>query len=328
MMLFLLGLLLCQEGDRLVATVPDGVRAMDPSFSSDGKSVVYEAWRAEQHWVVSGEWKTKPSRSPFIALLLPNGKDVFYAAFGRPAVFHLNDTVLFEVPDPTGWWFPGVITPDAKTVLNFKRDARAGTSAVAINGKLQISHKGTMSVPVMSPDGKRFAFALENDDGHCIVDNDKPGPTFDWVTQPALSADGKVLAYGAEAEDKFFILHGDRKIPVAGPLKGVFLSPDGASVGWWGQAKKEGPKSGERVVVAGREGPVFATLHPPVFSPDGKHVTYRAAREDKTWCVVVDDRTIDVTNLQGDPVFTADGKHVGFGYRKGQELRWKTLDVR
>jgi hypothetical protein len=26
-------------------------------------------------------------------------------------------------------------------------------------------------------------------------------------------------------------------------------------------------------------------------------------------------------------VFMAEGKRVGFGYRKGQELRWKTLDV-
>jgi hypothetical protein len=327
MTLLLLGLLLCQEGDRLVAMVPDGVGIGDPSFSSDGKSVAYVAWRGEQHWVVSGEWKTKPSRFPFIALLLPNGKDVFYAALGRPAVLHLNDTVLFEIPDSNGWWFPGVVTPDARTVLNIMRDTKTGRSAVAINGKLQTLHKGTMSVPVVSPDGKRFAFALENDDGHCIVDNDMPGATYDWVTQPVLSADGKVLAYGVEAEDKFSILHGGKKIPVEMPLKGVFISPDGASVGWWGRAKKGDPKSAERVVVAGREGPVFATLRPPVFSPDGKHVAYRAAKADKAWCVVVDDRTIDVGDIQADPVFTADGKHVGFGYRKGQELRWKTLDI-
>src|SRR5688572_6010860 len=222
--LLLLGLAFTQETDRLVATVPQGVHAGSFSFSPDGQKVLYHAFREGQHWITAGEWKTKPSEFPVIGVLLPDTKDVFYAAFGRrAAVLHLNDAVLFEIPDPIGMWFPGVPTADAKTVLSIMRDEKTGKSAFVINGELQTMHKGTMSVPVVSPDGKRFVCALENDDGHCIVENDKPGPTYDWVTQPVLSADGKVLAYGVEADDKWLIVHGERKVPVEMPLKGVFL---------------------------------------------------------------------------------------------------------
>jgi hypothetical protein len=322
-------LLALQEGERLVATIPEGVEAGTVGFSADGKIAAYTAKQGEQFWVVASEWKSKPRPFPVIFSVLPSGKDILYAELGRGfATIHLTDTVLFEIPNPNGWWFPGVATPDGKTVLNYMRDSKTEKCAVAVNGKLQALHKGNLAAPVVSNDGKRFAFALETDDGHCIVVNDKPGPTYDWVTQPVLSADGTVLAYGAESENKFFIVHGEKKVPVERPIKGVFLTSDGASVGWWGRAKKEDPKSGERVVAGGKEGPVFASLRPPVFSPDGKHVAYRATKADKTWCVIVDDRVVDVGDIQVDPVFMPGAKQVGFGFRKGRELWWKTLDVK
>jgi len=327
--ILLAAVLASQDGERLVATIPEGVEAGSLGFSADGKIAAYTARKGDQFWVVASEWKSKPSPFPVVHVLLPSGKDILYAAFGRgSAVVYLTDTILFEIPQSTGWWFPGVVTPDGKTVLNHMRNPKTERSAVAINGKLQTFHKGAISAPVLSADGKVFAFALEQDDGHCVVVNDKPGPTYDWVTAPVLSADGKVLAYGAETDNKFFVFHGDKKLPVDLPLKGVFLSPDGATVGWWGRAKKGDPKSGERVVVGGREGPVFAGIRPPVFSPNAKHVAYRATKADKSWCVVVDDRTVDVEEIQVDPVFMADGKQVGFGVRKGRELWWKTLEVK
>lgn len=328
----LLGLLAAvavQENGRLVATIPEGCEAGFVGFSADGKVAAYSLHRGNQFWVVAGEWQSKPRPFPVIPLLLPSGKDVVYAGFeGRSATVYQNETALFEVPDCIGWWLPGAVTPDAKTILSFKRDSKTERSAVAINGKLQTFHKGTISVPVLSADGKRFAFALENDEGHCIVVNDKPGPTYDWVTQPVLTADGKGLAYGAEADKQFFIVYGEKKLPVGKPVTGVFLSPDGTSIGWWGRADKGDPKSGERVVVGDREGPVFATIRPPVFSPDGKHVTYRARKADKSWCVVVDDQTLNVGDIQVDPVFTTGSEHVSFGLREGRELWWKTVGVK
>jgi len=327
--LLLAAVLASQDGERLVATIPEGIEAWSAGFSADGKIAAYTARKGDQFWVVASEWKSKPGPSPVVHVLLPNGKDILYATFGRgSALLHLTDTVLFEIPESNGWWFPGVVTPDGKTVLNYMLNPKTEKSAIAINGKLQAFHKGTISAPVLSADGKVFAFALEQDDGHCVVVNDKPGPTYDWVTAPAISADGNVVAYGAESDDKGLILRGGVKSQVQGAVKGVFLSLDGTNVGFWRSVEKGNPKSGLRVVVVDREGPAFQSIRPPVFSPDGKHVTYRATKADKTWCVVVDDRTVDAGDIQVDPVFTADGKQVGFGVRKGRELWWKTLEVK
>src|SRR5258706_10394772 len=105
---------------------------------------------------------------------------------------------------------------------------------------------------------------------------------------------------------------GSQKIPVKKSLKGVFMTSDGKTVGSWGPAKKGDPKGGLQVVIGDHEGPALASIQLPRFSPDGKHVLYRATRAEGTWVLVLDDRILEAEGIQADPVFMADGKRVGY----------------
>jgi Tol biopolymer transport system component len=83
-----------------------------------------------------------------------------------------------------------------------------------------------------------------------------------------------------------------------------------------------------RIVVNGKEGPLFDRIIGPMFSPDGTRVVYRARQDDKRFVVVADlnGTTIhqhEKYELVYPPVFTADGGSVAYGTKDGKEIWWK-----
>jgi hypothetical protein len=180
--------------------------------------------------------------------------------------------------------------------------------------------------PVLSRDGKRVAYRAHQGDRCFVVIDGERGPDFEFMSDPAISADGTVVAYGAKQAGRWCLVVGDRRTPVDHQPSLVFLAPDGRSVGYW---HSESPGSGSsrvRVVVDGKPGDTFSMVGSPVFSPDGKTVTY-AADDGGRQYIVVGGRSVQVTGREGDPVFSPDGRKVGYGARIGREIWWKVLNV-
>ena len=319
-----------QEADRVVATIPEGVRVLDSAWSSDGTEVAYCAEKDNQFWIVWGNWKSPASPLPAIPALVGDGRGLFYAAFGREtSKFYHDDEVLFETPSIREWsWrLPGAVSADGKVMATDVRNLKSGKSGIAINGKIGDLYSGTVSPPVLSRDGRVCAFVAEADEGYRVVVNGNPGAVYDWVTQPAVSSDGTVVAYAADSEKQWFLVTGEKKSKVPGPVGGVFLGVGEKTLGYW-RAYGKGPDARQRIVVDGREGQEFAQVFEPKFSPDGKHVAYSARTPDDTWRIMVDERSYIVKDLRWGPVFLSEGKEVGFGYRQGRELLRKILDVK
>ena len=326
----LLLLALAQDGDRLLATIPEDVKVGHLAFSADGRVAAYAAWKGDRCQIVAGTWKSKSYGVAACPILSRNGKDViFMASHERNSIVCLNDSVLLETTREWTWSLPGAVSSDFKTTAQVVHSLDATTSAVVLDGKIQKIHSGIAQPPVLSENGKVFAFALEKKGDHSIVVNDTQGPIYDWVTNPVLSADGKITAYGAETpKEEFLVIHGDRKILVKTVPTGVFLSQDGASVGYWRVHRKEGNKKIYRVSVGEKEGPEFAGINSgPVFSLDAAHVAYRATGLDGKKVVVMDGRTFEAPDIESAPVFLDGGKRVGYGARKGRELWWRTIEV-
>jgi Tol biopolymer transport system component len=70
----------------------------------------------------------------------------------------------------------------------------------------------------------------------------------------------------------------------------------------------------------------------PVFSPDGRHLAYRARKNGKRF-VVLADREASVVkegpvhDAVWQPVFSTDGKHVAYGAVVDNGIWWKVETV-
>lgn len=315
--------------DRRIATLPEEAEPASVSFSHDGSRVVYDIRLPDGFQAVSGDWRSAPSLMPTLAAFSRTGEILHVRCTdNRATEVRLQDRILFEftLAREQSWSIPGVLSADGKVLANLFRDTRVEHSVIVLNGKSGKRHPGIASLPALSPDGVVVAFALEHDDGHCVVVNDVRQPDYDWVTSPVIGNDGRTVAYGAESgKDKLLVL-GERKFPIPDVPEGVFITPDGSTAGYWKKFKGDDGRKRMQVVALGREGPVFAEVRPPIFSSDGFHVSYRAKADDGRWRVVVDGTAGEPCDVVTDPAFI-DGK-VGFGIRKGRDLFWRTVPVR
>lgn len=318
-----------QEDDHLVATIPEGLEAGMVTFSHDGRVAAYGAKHNNEMWIVAGDWKSTTYQFASYPILRRGGKDVFFHARktgGASSVF-LNDSLLFESTKEWSWTLPGAVSADGKIVASRVQHSDSKKSAIAINGKIGMIYAGFASVPVLSGDGKVIAFALEREEDHCIVVNDVSGPAFDWVTQPVLSADGTTVAYGAETRNEHFLLYGDRKTAAKKSPVGIFLSLDGKAIGYWRSVKTTDQKLHQQVIVGDKEGPMFHSIESPTFSPDAKHIAYRATGDNGISYLVINDQKHEAGGIQTGPMFLGDGR-VGYGARNGRELWWKVINVK
>lgn len=200
-----------------------------------------------------------------------------------------------------------------------------------------------------------------------VVDPSKPGFSsveagwYDAATNPALAPTGELaflarrgeqqllvaagkelplpfsespleLAVGPAGHTLFTTVSGNQVVAFAdgkrlnATMTGAFypvLSADGAHHAF--VAEVEGDRS--RVVVDGKEGPLYDKVVGPRFSPDGARLVYRARRDGKRFVVVADTtgkvlREHPPCEAVFDFRFSPDGKSVGYGVRKGRELWW------
>jgi rRNA maturation protein Nop10 len=82
------------------------------------------------------------------------------------------------------------------------------------------------------------------------------------------------------------------------------------------------------VVVNGEDGPRFDRVVTPRFSPDGKHLVYRARKDGKRFVVVAEASGAVLREHPSyeqvfDAQFTPDSKAVAYGVKDGKQLAWK-----
>jgi hypothetical protein len=175
-----------------------------------------------------------------------------------------------------------------------------------------------MHRPVMSPDGKRVAYAAmkANTRWSMVVDG-QSGPEFEALSLPVFSPDGRQVAYMAKRDNKHHLLMlNGIEGPVYEEMICFFFSSDGKHLAY---SARRGKKA--YVVFDGKEGPGFDDVGRPSFTPDGKHLVYRALRA-KRWTLLVDAKEQGPFDDVGPFAFSPDG---GLAYWAQHDNAWRVV---
>jgi hypothetical protein len=158
---------------------------------------------------------------------------------------------------------------------------------------------------VVSPDGRRIAYAQRRSDGHVMYLDGEPFGPYDGVQQmpPVFAPDSSSLAFGVEVGDDRYMVAGELRF---GPYEEVGV-PVFAS-GGRGFAFKFRRDGLESVSVSGEIQAAFDQVDNPHLSPNGDRLIYSARRQAEWFAVVdgIEGPAYDDVFIPADP-FSPDG---------------------
>ncbi|MBN2492848.1 MAG: PD40 domain-containing protein, partial [Planctomycetes bacterium] len=186
--------------------------------------------------------------------------------------------------------------------------------------------------PVFSPDGKRVAYAAATSEGRTVVVDGEASEATTFADSPVFSADGRHVAYRAGRSlpagvEQWRIVKDGKKLDGYAWVGPPAITPNGDRVAHWARnggapgPDGTGTAEGYFVVFNGKKGAVHPggdTMSPPVLSPDGRQVGYRALVDHK-WFVVAGKHTSPPYPHVGEPAFAPDGR---FAYPVCEDAGW------
>jgi hypothetical protein len=198
----------------------------------------------------------------------------------------------------------GQLVLEAKAISLGKlvEDTREETLTVSVDGKRFAYIAGKVEVGWPQPAHIWQTFLLPGAEPfhnlRVVVDGEK-GPDHKAVgIFPVFSPDGRRVAYAAA--DRSHSLTSFLKSAATFPVRPLGLS--------------------ERIVIDGTEGKHYDEVGTPVFSPDGRHVAYRAFHKNR-WHMVVDNTEGDeYESMLNSPIFSPDNQRVSYIAGRGKKL--------
>ncbi len=314
---------------------------LTPIFSPDGKHLLYQAKDADKWYIIVDG--------------APNqGTPASYS----PPLFSSDSSSIAYVESAASIGDTRLIVTD---LLFHKQRGR-----ISIGDEVLVINKNRTRIAAVEAVKNKFRVIDLMFDKPDLF---REGPLYDVIEQLTLSDDGRSISYCAlkggsrliKLDDREELLPAGRapELPVIRPDKkgvGILLAEnnrislhhcfingrekgkiyDEASTLTYGNdgSYAYAARTGKNwfVVVNGNEGPAFDKVVEPLFSPDGKHVAYRARKDGKRFVVLAD--TLAKTVAAHPPYeqvsrvkFTADGKSIAYGVKDGNRLAWKVAPL-
>ena len=167
-----------------------------------------------------------------------------------------------------------------------------------------------VGLPVFSADSKSFAYGYADKDKWYIQVNDKKFGSFDKVYKFYFSLDSQRNAFFAKEDDEWLCLIDGEKGPTFKKIVEAFrFSPDSSRYAYTGANEDK-----SRIITDGTSGPEYQSVGEPYFSPDSRHLVYRAFILNKQhWITVLDGKESAKGYFGiGQYTFSPDSKHLAF----------------
>ena len=252
-----------------------------PVFSADSRRVAHLARNTQDLWFAVVDGVERPDKHPSVE--------------GLPGV---SPNLLFSLD---GHRLAYVVSADSGGVVKqfVVADRQEGAKHDEIAGL------------AISPDGERLAYAARTGNRWAVVVDGREGPGHEGVLgqTPVFSPDGRHVAYAGREGRRFFLVVDKKRGRDYDALGGaIFFGPDSARVVY-------SPSVGRRraVVVDDEELGLYERVddYSFAFSPDGKHLAYKAG-DSTSWFIVVDGKRGRGYAGVGHPVFAPDGSKVAY----------------
>lgn len=323
--------------------VIDGAEGMDsdevgvPVFSPDSAHITYEARNGEKWYIV-----------------VDNTKKAIAGSENIPPVFSADSKKIAYVEKVNDQGKSRLVVSD----LAFKTESIIESVGI----QLLANRDKTKFASVKKNGNQQSVIELSFSQPDAV----KEGPLYDGIDKLTFGSDGISAAYTAKKDGKnYIVLNGrEENLPDGHPAWPIAVRPDNKGAGVI-MSSQDGfflyqaflqdvvrenkyeeaadlvysrdsslhaytARNGNNwfVVVNGKEGPAFDRVVMPLFSPDSKHLIYRARKDGKRFVVVADTDGKVVKQHPAyeqvfQPVFTADGKSIAYGVKDGQNLIWK-----
>ncbi len=186
--------------------------------------------------------------------------------------------------------------------------------------------------PAFTPVSSRLVYIAKKGDKATVVVDGREGPLHDKIVHPipCFSDDGQHIAYVAR---DFDAEGGTDTVMLDGksgprfdfiPAQSLIFSPDSRRHAYGGQRGGVVPQDPSTwvVVVDGKAGPEYDQVDHISFSPDSRHVAYKA-RKDGKWTLIVDGAPTPACDelADGFPVFSPDSSRIAYGLKT--DNTWK-----
>lgn len=133
---------------------------------------------------------------------------------------------------------------------------------------------------ILSPDGKRWAYAIKQRNDRLAVIDGKEGKAYRDIAKLAFSPDSQHVAYRAALNNKLLIVVDGREGPGYDELGPPIFSPDGKSI-----AYGIGVGTQKFMVSNGQKQLPYADVSDPLFAPRGTRLVYQGKLDSGEWLI-------------------------------------------
>ena len=290
--------------EKLLATIPNGLKALSIRFSPDGNNVAYYAKQGDKEFVVNGNLIGPAYDRVGVPVFSYDSRLLAYKATR-------DNRASVVINNRPSRWLENASIGDVVFSPNSVRLAyevfQNGKEFLIFNGRKDAEFRQIKNI-TFSPDGRKIAYVADddfrNERGSILVANGKKqGAVFSWMGDLKFSPDGKRIIHEAHCDFtgagnlESCIVDGKVWLKTNGGGKPVF-SPDGTKFAYevresFVSSTTYTPHNGNgietaHVFVGSRREPTFQSMYenPIVFSPDGSKVAYPSITTDKLFVIV------------------------------------------